>query len=98
MQVRQLTETLRCCNHGAFPVTPDVKKAFDSAEPFAAHGIILRETVLHLIQHRLGFFEVDSSGGIPPPRSHIPVTQRVCGPAQVRKLSCHRHRRMRLIL
>lgn len=76
-QVRQLVETLRCCNHGAFPVTPDVKKAFDSAEPFASHGIISRETILHLIQHRLGFFEPDEAGGIPPPRSHIPVTQKV---------------------
>eukprot|EP00884_Botryococcus_braunii_P006609 jgi/Botrbrau1/1594/Bobra.0185s0013.2 len=75
--VRQLVETLRCCNHGAFPVTPDVKKAYDSAEPFASHGIISRETILHLIQHRLGFFEPDEAGGIPPPRSHIPVTQKV---------------------
>lgn len=75
-QVRQVVETLRCCSHQAFPVTPDVKKAFDSAEPFELHGLILRHTVLHLLQHRIGFFD-PASADIPPPRSHIPTTQAV---------------------
>lgn len=69
-------ETLRCCSHQAFPVTPDVKKAFDSAEPFELHGTILRHTVLHLLQHRIGFFD-PLQADIPPSRSHIPTTQAV---------------------
>ena len=76
MQVRQVVETLRCCSHQAFPVTPDVKKAFDSAEPFELHGTILRHTVLHLLQHRIGFFD-PLQADIPPSRSHIPSTQMV---------------------
>ena len=75
-QVRQVVETLRCCSHQAFPVTPDVKKAFDSAEPFELHGTILRHTVLHLLQHRIGFFD-PLQADIPPSRSHIPTTQMV---------------------
>ena len=72
-------ETLRCCSHQAFPVTPDVKKAFDSAEPFELHGTILRHTVLHLLQHRIGFFD-PVQADIPPSRSHIPTTQMVRAP------------------
>jgi chloride channel 7 len=75
-QVRQVVETLRCCSHQAFPVTPDVKKAFDSAEPFELHGTILRHTVLHLLRHRIGFFD-PAHAEIPPSRSHIPSTQAV---------------------
>lgn len=78
-QVRQVVETLRCCSHQAFPVTPDVKKAFDSAEPFELHGLILRHTVLHLLQHRIGFVDT-TQADIPPSRSHIPSTQAVRSP------------------
>ncbi|CAK0770655.1 hypothetical protein CVIRNUC_003789 [Coccomyxa viridis] len=74
VKVRQVVETLRCCSHQAFPVTPDVKKAFDSAEPFELHGTILRHTVLHLLRHRIGFFD-PLQADIPPSRSHIPSTQ-----------------------
>ncbi|KAK9901698.1 hypothetical protein WJX75_008976 [Coccomyxa subellipsoidea] len=74
VKVRQVVETLRCCSHQAFPVTPDVKKAFDSAEPFELHGLILRHTVLHLLQHRIGFVDT-AQADIPPSRSHIPSTQ-----------------------
>lgn len=38
MQVGQVVETLRACTHQAFPVTPDVVKAYESAEPFDLHG------------------------------------------------------------
>lgn len=79
LQVRQVVETLRCCSHQAFPVTPDVKKAFDSAEPFELHGTILRHTVLHLLLHRIGFFD-PVQADIPPSRSHIPTTQMVRAP------------------
>lgn len=37
-QVGQVVETLRACTHQAFPVTPDVVKAYESAEPFDLHG------------------------------------------------------------
>ncbi len=82
-------ETLRCCSHQAFPVTPDVKKAFDSAEPFELHGTILRHTVLHLLQHRIGFFD-PLQADIPPSRSHIPSTQMVSTPyaANTTTLQC----------
>ena len=38
LQVGQVVETLRACAHQAFPVTPDVVKAYESAEPFDLHG------------------------------------------------------------
>ncbi|KAK9790124.1 hypothetical protein WJX73_008199 [Symbiochloris irregularis] len=76
VRVRQLVETLRCCGHQAFPVTPDVRKAFDNAEPFDLHGIVLRETLLKLVQYRIGFFQPEPSGEIPTSRSHVPATQR----------------------
>lgn len=44
LQVGQVVETLRACAHQAFPVTPDVVKAYESAEPFDLHG-----GFLHLI-------------------------------------------------
>ncbi len=80
--MRQVVETLRCCSHQAFPVTPDVRKAYDSAEPFELHGCILRATVLHLLEHRKGFFD-PAHAELPPARSHIPSTQAVgaAGPA-----------------
>ena len=73
-------ETLRCCAHQAFPITPDVRRAYDSAEPFDLHGIVLRSTLLRLIQHRVGFFSPDASGEIPSVRAHIPSTQAVRHP------------------
>ncbi|KAK9816592.1 hypothetical protein WJX72_002361 [[Myrmecia] bisecta] len=76
VKVRQLVETLRCCSHQSFPVTPDVKRAFDSAEPFDLHGVIRRNTLLRLIQHRVGFFQPQPNGEIPPSRGHIPTTQK----------------------
>ena len=39
-QVGQVVEVLRGCTHQAFPVTPDVDKAFESAEPFDLHGMV----------------------------------------------------------
>ena len=75
--MRQLVETLRCNNHQAFPITPDVRRAYDSAEPFDLHGVILRVDLLKLVMHRIGFFELDASGEVPPSRSHIPSTQAV---------------------
>ncbi len=30
--LRQLAETLRSCRHAAFPVTPDIKAAYQSGE------------------------------------------------------------------
>ena len=80
MQVRQIVETLRCNNHQAFPITPDVRRAYDSAEPFDLHGVILRVELLKLVLHRIGFFELDASGEIPSSRSHIPTTQTVHPP------------------
>ncbi len=81
VQVKQVVETLRCCSHQAFPVTPDVRKAYDSAEPFELHGCILRATVLRLLQHRVGFCD-PAAPELPGLRSHIPTTQavrRACG-------------------
>ena len=75
--MRQLVETLRCCGHQAFPITPDVRKAYDSAEPFDLHGIMLRSTLLRLIQHRIGFFSPEASGEIPSARAQVPTTQAV---------------------
>ena len=77
VQVRQLVETLRCCAHEAFPVTPDVKRAFETAEAFDLQGIILRDAVLKLLQHRFGFLHADLSGELPSAKSHIPTTQKV---------------------
>lgn len=76
-QVRQLVETLRCCAHEAFPVTPDVKRAFETAEAFDLQGIILRDAVLKLLQHHLGFLHADLAGELPSAKSHIPTTQKV---------------------
>ena len=45
LQVGQVVETLRACTHQAFPVTPDVVKAYESAEPFDLHG---ESYLLHL--------------------------------------------------
>ena len=78
-QVKQIVETLRCCSHQAFPVTPDVRKAYDSAEPFELHGCILRANVLRLLQHRIGFCD-PAAGELPALRSHIPSTQAVRTP------------------
>ena len=88
-QVRQLVETLRCCAHQAFPITPDVRRAYDSAEPFDLHGIVLRGTLLRLIQHRVGFFSPEVSGEIPSVRAHIPSTQAVRGPRQLPAAAPH---------
>lgn len=71
-----MVETLRCCTHQAFPVTPEVRRAYDSAEPFELHGVILRSTIARLLQHRIGFFALEPGGEVPAARSHIPVTQR----------------------
>lgn len=68
-------------------MTPDVRWAFDSAEPFDLHGVVLRVDLLKLVMHGIGFFEVDSNGDIPPSRSHIPPTQRV-RPAKQARLHC----------
>ena len=84
--MRQVVETLRCCSHQAFPVTPDVRKAYDSAEPFELHGCILRATVLHLLEHRRGFFD-PAHADLPPARSHIPGTQAVGLPQTLRPTS-----------
>lgn len=87
-------ETLRCCGHSGFPVTPDVRKAFDLAEPFDLHGIVLRETLLKMIHYRIGFFEPDASGEIPSSRSHVPAAQKVvmpCRHACVLNICMHCH-------
>eukprot|EP00891_Asterochloris_glomerata_P005649 jgi/Astpho2/5649/gw1.00079.232.1_t len=76
VKMKQLVETLRCCSHQAFAVTPDVKRAFETVEPFDLHGVVLRSTLLKLIQHRIGVFVSDASGEVPPANSHIPSTQR----------------------
>ena len=40
-------------------------------------GMILRSTIVKLLQHRLGFYVDDANGHLPPPKSHIPTTQKV---------------------
>ncbi|DBB10920.1 TPA: hypothetical protein ACH3X3_007381 [Trebouxia sp. C0006] len=75
VKVAQVVDTLRGCTHQAFPVTPDTDKAFESAEPFDLHGMILRSTIVKLLQHRIGLFTPDANGDIPPAKSHIPTTQ-----------------------
>lgn len=56
--VRRLVDTLRMCNHQAFPVTPEVEKALGiTGEPFELHGLILRSTLLQLLRSRRGFVD-----------------------------------------
>ena len=83
LQVRQVVDTLRSCAHQAFPITPDVRKALDSAEPFDLHGVVPRDTLLLLLLHRIGMFQPDASGDIPPAQSHIPSTQAVGWPPRL---------------
>ena len=42
-----------------------------------AAGMILRATIVKLLQHRIGMFTSDGTGEIPPAKSHIPTTQQV---------------------
>ena len=39
--------------------------------------MILRSTIVKLLQHRVGLFSPDVNGDIPPAKSHIPTTQQV---------------------
>ncbi len=39
--------------------------------------MILRSTIVKLLQHRIGLFTADANGDIPPAKSHIPTTQQV---------------------
>ena len=39
--------------------------------------MILRSTIVKLLQHRIGLFTSDGTGEIPPAKSHIPTTQQV---------------------
>ncbi|KAL4855536.1 Chloride channel protein A [Chlorella vulgaris] len=64
--VRRLIDTLRMCNHQAFPVTPEVEKALDASnEPFALHGVILRSTLLYLLRSRRGFTDPRDTARLP---------------------------------
>lgn len=69
--MKQLVETLRCCSHQAFAVTPDVKRAFETVEPFDLHGelhiyglscscrsVFLQEVVQHRLLTSLCFPQV----------------------------------------
>ena len=58
-------------------MTPDVKRAFETAEAFDLQGIILRDAVLKLLQHHFGFLHSDLAGELPSAKSHIPTTQKV---------------------
>lgn len=40
-------------------------------------GMILRSTIVKLLQHRIGLFTADANGDIPPAKSHVPTTQQV---------------------
>jgi len=44
---------------------------------FVLTGLILRSTIVKLLQHRIGLFTADANGDIPPAKSHIPTTQQV---------------------
>ena len=50
-----------------------------------AAGTILRSTIVKLLQHRIGFYVDDANGHLPPPKSHIPTTQKAscCCPLHV---------------
>ena len=52
-QMKQLVETLRCCSHQAFAVTPDVKRAFETVEPFDLHGELRSWGCLQMQEWRL---------------------------------------------
>jgi len=41
------------CNLQAFAVTPDVRTAVETAEPFALHGVTTRLLLLALLKHRV---------------------------------------------
>ena len=51
-------ETLRTFSHQGFPVTPEIKKAFESVEPFELHGYVMRTCILRLLKHRIGLFKL----------------------------------------
>ena len=40
-------------------------------------GMVLRSTILQLLQHRIGFYTPDATGEVPSAKSHIPTTQKV---------------------
>ncbi|KAK9808763.1 hypothetical protein WJX72_003174 [[Myrmecia] bisecta] len=76
MPVRELVETLQRCGHQAFPVTPDVAKAYTSDETFPLHGVIKRITLLHLLKHKLGFFSHPPGTPFPSSKTHVPKDQK----------------------
>ena len=57
MHSRCLTSTrLRVCYDcimQAFAVTPDVRTAMETAQPFALHGAVTRLQILALLKHRV---------------------------------------------
>jgi hypothetical protein len=48
----------RCCDHAvqAFAVTPDVRTAMETAEPFSLHGAVTRLQILALLKHRVRLY------------------------------------------
>ena len=60
----------------AFAVTPDVRTAVETAEPFALHGVTTRLLLLALLKHRVGLCRTPPPGAEPPPaRAQLPTSQ-----------------------
>ena len=71
---------------GSFTQHPIENKKHSWLCAFLA-GLILRSTIVKLLQHRIGMFTVDANGEIPPSKSHIPTTQQVRTHKQVHSWS-----------
>ena len=74
--VARVLDVLAACNHSAFPVTPDADAGpglgGDGVDRFAAHGVILRDVLLRMLTHRLGWV---AAGAPPPAAPDLPRTQ-----------------------
>ncbi|KAK9864292.1 hypothetical protein WJX84_001598 [Apatococcus fuscideae] len=70
-KVKDVVNVLQQCQHQAFPVTPDVKGAWQAGEAFPLHGMLRRTLLLRLLKHRVGMFHWDGRGPIPLSSSQV---------------------------
>jgi chloride channel 7 len=67
LMVKDLTEVLARCNHGGFPVTLD--SPTHSCPEFRLQGLITRDRILKMLEHRIGFV-THGENHCPLPTSH----------------------------
>ena len=53
----------------AFAVTPDVRTAVETAEPFALHGVTTRLLLLALLKHRVSSIALSTHHLLDPPQT-----------------------------